>query len=73
LLLSPDTGWNRAQAEVQATAKSGVYRIRVGSYQAEVSRADMLRLWKSLEAQAGDSVDDLIGLADEDFLDGLLP
>jgi hypothetical protein len=70
LMLISDDKWEKTQADIQPS-RSGQFTICVGTFKGEVSRAEMLRLWKHLEKAAGDATGDLLDLADSEFMDDL--
>ncbi len=71
LMLTTEEKWDKAKADILPSARSGNFQIRVGTFRGEVSRAEMLRVWKHLEKEAGDATGELLELADGDFMDDL--
>jgi hypothetical protein len=71
LLVAASQRWDAALADVRATIKPGVFAVKVGRFVGEISRGEMLRLWKCLENEACEKDCDKISLVDTDFMNSL--
>jgi hypothetical protein len=71
LLVAASQRWDAALADVRASGKPGVFAVKVGQFVGEVSRGEMLRLWKCLENDTCEKDGDSISLVDTDFMNSL--
>jgi hypothetical protein len=70
-LLAANLKWDSTLADVRSTNQPGIFAIKVGQYVGEISRAELLRLWKSLESDRSQAEGDNMSLVDTDFMDSL--
>jgi len=71
VLLATSEKWDSSLANVRATDKPGIFAIKVGQFVAEISRGEMLRIWKCLENDACEKDGDESSLVDTDFMNSL--
>jgi hypothetical protein len=71
LLLATSEKWESTLADMRSTGKPGVFAVKVGQFVGEISRAEMLRLWKCLENDRCQGQGDEFSLVDTDFMDAL--
>jgi hypothetical protein len=71
ILLATSEKWDSATADVRATGKPDVFAVKIGQFVGEISRAEMLRLWKCLENDHCHEKGDEFSLVDTDFMEAL--